>query len=217
MPAKENLHRQIATLHFVSTSSNCSPAAMRTPILKPPFESLPVALRGKRPKGAEHSPWESAGAPAHRAMGHSGVSRVIPTTSRRPGPSGYWPDNCRAARRQGMGQERARLSPRSEGDVRSRGRPQPQISTQDSARRRPDHPPRGAPRGRPQCISSRASWCCAPPAGRVVKIRDQRTEGPREQESGAKTRWELIATRTGYRLPALSAAPRSAAVSRPAL
>ncbi len=36
-------------------------------------KDLPVELRGKTPKGAEHSPWEAARTPAACAVGHPGV------------------------------------------------------------------------------------------------------------------------------------------------
>ena len=45
----------------------------RTPRLMQAVKGLKPELRGKVPKGAEHSPWQLAGASANCAVGHCGV------------------------------------------------------------------------------------------------------------------------------------------------
>ena len=113
---------------------------------------LSPALRGKRPKGADHSPWE--------ILEHLRIAQWdILEFSRDAGhespdwPSGYWPATAHAARREGLGQECARLSPRSDCDVRSGQESGDRSVCADSARQRPNHPARGAARCRSQRLS----------------------------------------------------------------
>jgi hypothetical protein len=53
-------------------------------------EGLPVALRGTRPKGAEHSPWEIL---EHMRLAQSDILEFSrdPEHTSPPWPSGYWP------------------------------------------------------------------------------------------------------------------------------
>ncbi|MEI9899596.1 MAG: DinB family protein [Hyphomicrobium sp.] len=81
-------------------------------------KDMPVAARGKRPEGAEHSPWE--------LLEHMRIVQWDILEFSRDGehaspkwPEGYWPGAARAAEENLVGQERGGVSQGFEGHVRS--------------------------------------------------------------------------------------------------
>ena len=120
---------------------------MRTPDFDTAVRNLPLALRGKRPKGAEHSPWE--------ILEHLRIAQWdILEFSRDPGhrspdwPSGYWPatpappdekawDKCVRAFRRDL---------KAMCDLVKN--PATDLFATHPARQRPDRSARGAARGR---------------------------------------------------------------------
>ena len=90
LPCRKRKHPPIATRPCANICSNSCMAATPTPPSTPQSKTFRVALRGKRPKGAEHSPWEVL---EHLRIAQWDILDFTrnPNYQHLPWPEGYWP------------------------------------------------------------------------------------------------------------------------------
>ena len=185
MPQKENFSRCDA-MRLRATPRRTAqrrPCARR--LSTPPIKNLPAGLRGKRPKGAEHSPWEIL---EHLRIAQWDILEFSrnPDTRSPTGPSGYWPATAAPPDDKAWDKSVRAFRQRSEGDVRPGRQTRRPICTRRFR----------TATGRPSCarrcwwpitmpiISANWCWCAGCWArGEDAGSRDQRNSGQARQHS----------------------------------